>query len=77
MASAAGPCARGRSAAPARASRTSAEIIGLCDRLHAAGNTLVVVTHERDIADHAHRVVTIRDGLVASDEPRVRRVTQP
>jgi putative ABC transport system ATP-binding protein len=53
-------------------SRTSHEIMALFDRLHRAGNTLVVVTHERDIADHAHRVVTIRDGVIASDERRDR-----
>jgi len=51
-------------------SRTSHEIMALFDRLHRAGNTLVVVTHERDIAEHAHRVVTIRDGVIASDERR-------
>ena len=48
--------------------KTSGEIMALFQRLHDAGNTLVIVTHERDIAEHAHRVVTIRDGLVASDE---------
>ncbi|MFT4840894.1 MAG: putative ABC transport system ATP-binding protein [Hyphomicrobiaceae bacterium] len=49
-------------------SKTSQEIMALFQRLYEAGNTIVVVTHEREIADHAQRVVTIRDGLVASDE---------
>jgi putative ABC transport system ATP-binding protein len=49
-------------------SKTSAEIMQLFDVLHRAGNTIVVVTHERDIAEHSHRIVTIRDGLIASDE---------
>jgi putative ABC transport system ATP-binding protein len=53
-------------------SKTSHEIMALFDTLHRAGHTIVVVTHERDIADHAGRIVTIRDGLVASDEPHAR-----
>lgn len=49
-------------------SKTSREIMALFQRLYEAGNTIVLVTHEREIADHAQRVVTIRDGKVASDE---------
>ena len=49
-------------------SKTSLEIMALFQRLFEAGNTIVLVTHERDIADQAQRVVTIRDGKVASDE---------
>jgi putative ABC transport system ATP-binding protein len=49
-------------------STTGEEIMRLFERLHAAGNTIILVTHERDIAEHAHRVVMIRDGKIASDE---------
>ena len=45
-------------------SKTGEEIMALFGELHAAGNTLIVVTHERDIAEHALRVVNIRDGVV-------------
>ena len=51
-------------------SRTSAEIMALFARLHAEGNTLLVVTHERAIADHADRIVSIRDGSIERDEQR-------
>ncbi|MCB9886124.1 MAG: ABC transporter ATP-binding protein [Planctomycetes bacterium] len=54
-------------------SKTSYEIMALFDKLHRDGNTIVVVTHERDIAEHAQRIVTIRDGVVASDEQNVPR----
>ncbi len=50
-------------------SKTSYEIIGLFEEIHNAGNTIVLVTHEPDIAQHAHRIVRLRDGLIESDEP--------
>jgi putative ABC transport system ATP-binding protein len=49
-------------------SKTSAEIMGLFDELNAAGNTLIVVTHEENIAAHARRVVRMLDGKVVADE---------
>ena len=49
-------------------SATSSEIMALFDELHAAGNTVILVTHERDIAEHADRRVTLRDGRVLTDE---------
>jgi putative ABC transport system ATP-binding protein len=51
-------------------SRTGEEIMALFDALHAQGNTIVLVTHEEDIARHAHRIVRIRDGKIAGDERR-------
>ena len=54
-------------------SKTGEEIMVLFDALHAQGNTLVVVTHEEDIARHAHRILRIRDGLIAGDELRKAR----
>ncbi len=53
-------------------SKTSVEIMALFDDLHAKGNTIVLVTHEPDIAEFAHRVISIRDGSVASDGPSAR-----
>jgi putative ABC transport system ATP-binding protein len=49
-------------------SATGVEIMALFERLHQQGNTIVLVTHEMDIAMHAHRVVYVRDGKVAKDE---------
>jgi putative ABC transport system ATP-binding protein len=46
--------------------------MALFDDLHAKGNTIVVVTHEPDIAEFAHRIITIRDGVIASDHPSAR-----
>ncbi|SES96318.1 ABC transporter ATP-binding protein [Hymenobacter actinosclerus] len=48
--------------------RTSHEIMELFEALYARGNTIIMVTHEEDIAMHAHRIVRLRDGLVESDE---------
>jgi putative ABC transport system ATP-binding protein len=48
-------------------SKTGVEIMGLFARLHQAGNTIIVVTHEADIAAYAHRVIAIRDGQVERD----------
>jgi putative ABC transport system ATP-binding protein len=53
-------------------SKTSVEIMALFDDLHAKGNTIVLVTHEPDIAEYAHRVISIRDGSVYSDHPSAR-----
>jgi len=53
-------------------SQTGVEIMALLDRLHAKGNTIVLVTHEHDIAEYAHRVIHIRDGQVFSDQKTAR-----
>jgi len=50
-------------------SKTSYEIMGLFEEIHKAGNTVILVTHEHDIAMHAHRIVRLRDGLIESDLP--------
>ncbi|HEY8483310.1 MAG TPA: ABC transporter ATP-binding protein, partial [Longimicrobiales bacterium] len=51
-------------------SQTSEEIMALFAELHRDGQTIVLVTHEPDIAQHAQRIVTLRDGLIASDVRR-------
>jgi putative ABC transport system ATP-binding protein len=53
-------------------SQTGVEIMALFDRLHEQGNTIVLVTHEHDIAEYAHRVIHIRDGQVFSDQKTAR-----
>ena len=54
-------------------SKTGEEIMGLFENLHRQRNTIILVTHEMDIAQHAHRVIFIRDGKIASDEKIVKK----
>ncbi len=49
-------------------SKTSLEILGLLEEIHRLGNTIIVVTHEEDVAEHAHRIIRMIDGRIASDE---------
>ena len=48
-------------------SKTSVEIMALFDEIHAAGNTVILVTHEEEIAKYAHRIIRLRDGVIESD----------
>lgn len=56
-------------------SKTSVEIMGLFEEIHNKGNTIILVTHEEDIALHAHRIVRLKDGLVESDAPNKKITT--
>jgi putative ABC transport system ATP-binding protein len=56
-------------------SKTGEEIMMLFQELHSQGNTIILVTHEPDIAEHAHRTIRLRDGHIESDEPVTKRRT--
>src|SRR5918995_103858 len=58
-------------------SKTGIEIMALFDRLHGAGNTIVLVTHEADVAAHAQRIIAIRDGAVERDVMTERATATP
>jgi len=55
-------------------SKTGDEIMGLFDDLHAKGNTIILVTHEDFIAEHAHREIRLRDGMIESDKPTAKGI---
>ena len=56
--------------------RTSEDIMDLFDQLHAKGQTIILVTHEDDIAQHAHRIIRMRDGRIQSDLPTDRNTSK-
>lgn len=55
--------------------KTSIEIMALFEKIHNSGNTVILVTHEPDIAEHAHRVIRLRDGLVETDTMNEKIIT--
>jgi putative ABC transport system ATP-binding protein len=59
--------------------KTSIEIMSIFEKLHDSGNTIIIVTHEPDISEHAHRIVRLRDGLVETDivNESIRRSSDP
>ncbi|WP_435138019.1 ABC transporter ATP-binding protein [Formosa sp. A9] len=58
-------------------SKTSVEIMALFDTIHSQGNTVILVTHEEDIAEHAHRIIRLRDGLIESDKRNEKLTVNP
>src|SRR5215218_3276729 len=55
-------------------SKTSEEIMDIFGKIHSSGNTVILVTHEEDIAKHAHRIIRLRDGVLESDKKRTAEV---
>jgi len=56
--------------------KTSNEIMEIFGKIHDSGNTVVLVTHEEDIAKYAHRIIRLRDGIIETDKRRVREVNE-
>jgi len=54
-------------------SKTGEEIMALFNELHQEGNTIILITHEREIAEHANRIIFIKDGMINSDEPNTNK----
>lgn len=52
-------------------SKTSVEIMSIFSEIHSAGNTVILVTHEPDIAEYAHRIIRLKDGLIEYDQPNL------
>ena len=55
-------------------SKTSIEIMHIFDKIQAEGNTVILVTHEEDIAEYAHRIIRLKDGVIESDHPDIKRI---
>ena len=55
--------------------KTSYEIMDIFGKIHSSGNTVILVTHEEDIANHAHRIIRLRDGVLESDKRKAAEVT--
>lgn len=55
-------------------SKTSVEIMNIFDKIQADGNTVILVTHEEDIANYAHRIIRLRDGIIESDESKEKKL---
>jgi putative ABC transport system ATP-binding protein len=55
-------------------SKTSVEIMNIFDKIQADGNTVILVTHEEDIAEYAHRIIRLRDGVIESDRLNEKKI---